>query len=1016
MTSSMLDLRCSPEDAAGLRQEILRRDKIIRSLMYQVEHNLNALDTDYGLLQNTFVLEEQVRVRTDELTHLLDELEAARTETEAARNRLEAAVECIFEGFALFDPGDRLLMCNDAFRRLWGLFEGKVIGCSFDELLNIAAASLGSQAAGWRLNRLEVHRAGTGSDEYRLPSGQHLQVRERRTADGYTVGIYADVTDIKEQEARLRQQQLAEKSQLLQAALDAIVQGIAVFNHAFELVAWNRNFFTLHGLSEDLAQAQTLLGAFLAADAHLVSAKQSPAQPVRLNGIERFERDLPSGRVVEVCRSPMPDGGFVVTATDVSERRRIERQVRELLDHQQVIFNNAHVGIVFLRQRRIVSCNQRMAEIFGFEGVADLVNQTTEILYPSKDYWEVDGAVCYGELAERGASDREILLQRRDGSPIWIHRTGRPVDPRQPNEGSIWVFSDVSEMKLSEEQLRLSKILFENSNEGLMVTDANNRIVSVNRAYTTLTGYSKEEAVGRSPSLTKSDAHPPDFYQAMWQQLQTEGHWAGEIFDRCKDGRIYPKWLTIGVVRDGRGEIANYVASFSDITDRKSAEEKIRYMAHHDALTALPNRVLLRDRFDQLLVRIEREGGCLGLCFLDLDHFKRVNDSFGHRCGDQLIVQTARRIAACLRQSDTVARLGGDEFIILIDGLQSPAHFASVAQKIQRSLEEPMEIEGHLCTSSASIGIAVYPNDGTDLDTLLQKADTAMYHAKSSGRATFSFFDARMNRDTATRLDISQRLRSALGKKELRLVYQPQYSLPAQNVIGVEALLRWRSEPYGEIPPDQFIPIAEETGLIVAIGEWVLREALRQARQWSDGGMPLRVAVNVSAVQIYRDDFIQVLGQALRDTGVDPALVEIELTESTVMGDTDAILKTFDQIRRLGVSLAIDDFGTGYSSLAYLRRFHVSRLKIDRSFVRDISNDEESDAIAEAIIRMSHSLKLEVIAEGVETAEQLAFLGNAGCDEIQGYLLSRPIPPGEVAAAVSKAMRANRDGAASEAS
>jgi PAS domain-containing protein len=350
----MLDLRCSPEDAAGLRQEILRRDKIIRSLMYQVEHNLNALDTDYGLLQNTFVLEEQVRVRTDELTHLLDELEAARTETEAARNRLEAAVECIFEGFALFDPGDRLLMCNDAFRRLWGLFEGKVIGCSFDELLNIAAASLGSQAAGWRLNRLEVHRAGTGSDEYRLPSGQHLQVRERRTADGYTVGIYADVTDIKEQEARLRQQQLAEKSQLLQAALDAIVQGIAVFNHAFELVAWNRNFFTLHGLSEDLAQAQTLLGAFLAADAHLVSAKQSPAQPVRLNGIERFERDLPSGRVVEVCRSPMPDGGFVVTATDVSERRRIERQVRELLDHQQVIFNNAHVGIVFLRQDRSV--------------------------------------------------------------------------------------------------------------------------------------------------------------------------------------------------------------------------------------------------------------------------------------------------------------------------------------------------------------------------------------------------------------------------------------------------------------------------------------------------------------------------------------------------------------------------------------------------------------------------------------------------------------------------------------
>lgn len=1000
--SKVLDLRCDPLDAGGLQREVLRRDKIIHALMRQVEHNLSSVDTDFSLLQNTFVLEEQVRARTDELSRTLDELEMARGETDAASRRLETAVESIFEGFALFDPADRLLMCNDAFKRLWGL-GSDVIGQPVEALLSMAAAGQGEDAAAWLQRRREAHQSGTGSDEYALPTGPYIQVRERRTSDGYTVGIYTDVTDLKAQEARLRQQQLDGKSRLLQSTLDAIVQGIAVFDRNLELVAWNRSFLILHDLPECLACEKTPLTDFLVLDPGLVSTTPEVAS-FETEAIERFERDLTSGRIVELYRSPMPDGGFVITATDVTGRRRIERQVRDLLDHQQVIFNNAHVGIVFLRQRRIVSCNQHMADIFGFDTVASLVDQTTEILYPSKDYFDVNGEVCYGELAERGVSDREVLLQRRDGSPVWIHRTGRPVDPHAPKDGSIWVFSDISEMKSNQEQLRLSKLLFENSNEGLIVTDANNRIVSVNRAYTEITGYTSEDAVGRLPNITKSDAHSPEFYQAMWQQLGDTGHWAGEIFARRKDGKIFPKWLTISVVKDGSGAVTNYVASFSDITDRKSAEAKIRFMAHHDSLTGLPNRVLLRDRFDQLHIRIQREGGFLGLCFLDLDHFKRINDTYGHRSGDQLIIQTARRISDCLRQSDTVARLGGDEFIILIEGQHSPAHFGSVAQKIQRSLEEPMDIDGQICSSSASIGIAVFPNDGTDFDTLLQKADTAMYHAKNSGRGTYSFFDARMNSDTASRLDIAQRLRRALSKKEMRLVYQPQFALPERRIVGVEALLRWYSAPHGDEAPDRFIPIAEETGQILQIGEWVLYEALSQARQWRDHGMPLRMAINVSAVQIYRGDFSRLLEKALRDTGADPAAIEIELTESTVMADTESIRDIFDQIRQLGVSVAIDDFGTGYSSLAYLRRFHVNKLKVDRSFVRDIPHDEESCAIAEAIIRMAHSLRLGVIAEGVETLEQLDFLGGIGCDEIQGYFLSRPVSPAEVEIQVGAAL------------
>lgn len=987
--SGILELRCGADDSAGLRAEIARRDKIIQSLIYQVEHSLNAQDTDYGLLQTTFMLEEQVHHRTEELKHTLDELDQARRDTDAARQRLEAAVESSSEGFALFDPEDRLLLCNQAYRRLWG-HSGEIVGHSFEELLTEAARILVAEDPGWRAKCLAAHRSGEGASEYALPGGLHVQVRERKTADGCTVGIYSDITDIKAHEARLRGQALAAKSRLLQSTLDAIVQGIAVFDRGLELVAWNPRFFELLGLPTALVKAGTSLREFLARDSRLVSAHDS-ADALTLSSSEAFERELSSGRVLELQRSPMPDGGFVVTATDATERRRIEREVRELLHRQQLIFDNASVGIVFLLERRILSCNQRMAEIFGFASPEEMVGQTTEILYSSREIWEKDGALRYGELQDRRLSDAELELCRKDGTTVWCHRTGRPLDPAQPTQGSIWVYTDVTEQRRAAASLHLAAMVFDNSTEALMVTDADNRIVSVNRAFTLISGYSAEEVMGEPPAVLKSGVHDAEFYRQMWSSLLSTGHWEGEVVDRRKNGTLYPKWLTISVVRNELGDITNYVAAFSDISARKAAEERISFLAHHDSLTGLPNRVLLRDRFDHLMSVARRQDGFLALCFLDLDQFKRVNDSLGHRVGDQLIVQVAGRLCDCLRQSDTVSRLGGDEFIILLEGQLVPGQFAGVVEKLLLSLEAPFAIGPHLLSTSASIGIAVFPNDGTDFDTLLQKADTAMYHVKSQGRGTFSFYDERMNAEATTRLDQAMRLRNALARRELRLVFQPQFALPSRQLSGVEALLRWCSGLYGEESPAQFIPIAEETGQILPIGAWVLHEACRQARSWREQGTFLRTAVNVSAVQIYRHDFTSVLRQVLDDTGVDPGQLELELTESTVMSDTQVIREVFDEVRAMGVSVAIDDFGTGYSSLAYLRRFHVRKLKVDKSFVHDLPHDDEAKAIAEAIVRMAQSLRLRVNAEGVETAEQLEFLTSIGCDEVQGYYLSKPV-------------------------
>ncbi|NMG45842.1 EAL domain-containing protein [Aromatoleum toluvorans] len=688
--------------------------------------------------------------------------------------------------------------------------------------------------------------------------------------------------------------------------------------------------------------------------------------------------------------------GAIETLQDITERKDAERRLQELLDEQRVIFDNAHVGIAYIQDRVILRCNPRMAEIFGHDSAQDLVGRKTAMLYPSAQDWRENGIRLYHRLETQGFSEDEVLLRRRDGSPVWCYRVGRPLDPQQPHGGSIWVYSDIDAQKRQQRQLELAGTVFENSGEALMMCDADNRIVSVNSAFTRITGYAASEVIGQSPAMLKSGRHDGAFYQRMWETLLAENRWEGEIWDRRKNGEIYPKHLSISVVRDEAGQVAHFVGAFSDVTRRKQAEERAQFLARHDALTGLPNRALLRERFAQAAEHARHTGRHLALLFLDLDHFKRVNDSLGHPVGDALLVAVADRLRHALYGTDTLSRLGGDEFVILLEHVACPEDAVTVARKIDACLDAPVEIASQVLSIGASIGIAIYPGDGQDFDTLLQKADTAMYHSKECGRGTFSYFDDRMNAKAAERLVLHNRLRQALGRDELSLAYQPQVNLRSGRIFGAEALLRWTPRDGEPVSPARFIPVAEESGLILPIGEWVIQEAFREARRWRDAGLQLQLGINVSGLQIYRSDLVATLAAVQRDTGVPPGMIEIELTESTLMQDVHAAREVLDALKRAGYGLAIDDFGTGYSSLAYLKRFPLNKLKIDRSFVTDVCTNAEDRAIACAIIQIARSLNRRVIAEGVETAEQAALLRRHGCHEGQGYLFGRPMAAQEL--------------------
>ncbi|WP_415758393.1 phosphodiesterase DibA [Pseudomonas sp. LT1P18] len=547
------------------------------------------------------------------------------------------------------------------------------------------------------------------------------------------------------------------------------------------------------------------------------------------------------------------------------------------------------------------------------------------------------------------------------------------------------------------ERLRQAAAVFDCTREGVLVTDNKGLIVHVNRAFMAITGYQSEEVLGQRPSLFKSGHHPPAFYQAMFATLNSTCEWSGEIWNRRKNGEIYPQWQTIRVIDDERGRRSHYVAVFSDISAIKNSEHELTHLAHYDPLTDLPNRLLFTDRTEQALASAQiHKRGC-ALLMIDLDHFKMINDSLGHSIGDQLLKGVAERLSAMVGPGITLARLGGDEFAVLAESCPQIVHAAALAQRIIDGLKEPFQIDGHQLFVNISVGISLFPGDALSAEQLLRNSDSALFKAKSTGRNGYALYTEELTAHAQQRVETAFELRRALEQQELRVYYQPVHDLNTSRLIGVEALVRWEHPQRGLVSPAEFIPIAERTGLIAEIDAWVMRQACEQMCQWQQAGVVLSfVAVNVSSRLFARRELFGQVAKVLHETGLDPACLELEVTESAVMDDPEVALEQMHRLRELGVRLAIDDFGTGYSSLLRLKRMPVQKLKIDQGFVAGLPWDEDDAAIVRVIIALAQSMGMQVHAEGIEQVEQAGFLLEHGCDLGQGYWFGRPVPAGQL--------------------
>ncbi|WP_293268195.1 EAL domain-containing protein [Neptunomonas sp.] len=678
---------------------------------------------------------------------------------------------------------------------------------------------------------------------------------------------------------------------------------------------------------------------------------------------------------------------------DITERKQAEQNLVESERLYSATFEQAAVGIARVStEGQWLDVNQKLCEIVGYPHEELLTKTFQSITY--KDDLDSDVMLVKETLA--GARDTYTMDKRfirMSGELIWIRLT---VSLVRADDGAplyfVSVIEDINERKKAEEKLREAAAVFRSTSEGVMITDTKGAILDVNDAFTKITGYSREEVIGQNSRILNSGQQDNQFYINMWNQLKKQGHWHGEIWNRSKDDAIYPEILTINSLKSEEGEVTGYVGVFSDISSLKATEDRLSYLAHHDPLTDLPNRLLFRAQLIHSLAVAKRQECKIGVVFLDLDHFKNINDTLGHSVGDQLLFEAAQRMKAHVREGDTIGHISGDEFCLIIEGIKNTKDTAPLIEKLSRVFDESFIVNDNILHISASIGVAIYPDNSKDPDELLSFADAAMYEAKEDGRNTYRFYSKLMTEQALDYHLIQNGLKDALEKSQFFLVYQPQVDLNTNVLIGLEVLIRWQHPEQGMIPPSKFIPIAEQSGFIRELGAWILQTACIQGKVWLDEGREFgRMYVNIAGPQLHDEGFFEQVLVCLSDTGFPANKLGLEVTEGFVMGASKHVLDTLLKLRNLGIRLAIDDFGTGYSSLSYLKSLPIDKLKIDQSFVRDIPVDSDDMAISEAVIVMGHALKMEVIAEGVEQEAQAEFLRSKGCKEAQGFLYCRPL-------------------------
>lgn len=689
---------------------------------------------------------------------------------------------------------------------------------------------------------------------------------------------------------------------------------------------------------------------------------------------------------------------LVVAVRDISQLKETQQRLQISEEKFAKAFHASPDGLLLSRQSDglLLEVNEGFCRLTGYN-LDPRLDQTSLDLGIWVDLNE--RKLLLSKLKKDGfVRDFSCHIRRSDGQIRLCELSARPL-PIAGADCMLTIARDITERHLMQEKLQLAATVFENTAEGVLITDTDQRITAVNRAFSEITGYSEIEALGQTPRLLASGQHDSAFYVAMWHQLTAEGHWQGEIFNKRKNSELYPSWLTISAVRNSEREITHFVAVFADISSLKHAQAKLDYQAHHDPLTGLPNRALFENRLHAALQCSQvsnRQGAVL---FLDLDRFKHINDSLGHPVGDLLLKGIAQRLKEQVRDVDTVARLGGDEFIILLPGLHKPSDASAIANKLLACFSAPFQAGEHEFFTSASIGISLYPQDGSDVASLIRNADAAMYRSKAKGRNRVEAYTRDLTAQASVRVALENELRRAIERNELSLCYQPKLSLKTQNLVGAEALIRWNHPTFGDVSPEHFIHLAEENGTILQLGDWVLEQACRQMHQWQKRYQPFGpLSINLAGAQMRQPHLAKRIEQLLKTYQLKAGDLQLEITENFIMSQAEEALSVLHQLKQLGVQLAIDDFGTGYSSLSYLKRLPLDILKIDQSFIRGLPDDPHDAAITRAIIALGRSMQLTIIAEGVENQAQQHFLAAEGCEQIQGYIVSLPLPPEEFAA------------------